>query len=206
MRRAASSATPPCAAKAARARRAERHGERRRGLAGGGAVGHLRREPRDERPGVGLRVRGHERRGHGRGDARAVGVAGASRLARGGHEVREAARREELRLGRRGAVGHEHVLGLGDAVAARGAVVDAAGHGGERRGVGARGGGVAQHGLERRGLGALDRGRVLVGDGAFAEEALPVDGAELEGVVPRRHGRHFITVETCGRFLCFCGY
>jgi len=47
---------------------------------------------------------------------------------------------------------------------------------------------------------------VLVGDGAFADEALPVDGAELEGVVPRRHGRHFITVETCGRFLCFCGY
>ena len=41
---------------------------------------------------------------------------------------------------------------------------------------------------------------------ALAEEALPVDGAELEGVVPRRHGRHFITVETCGRFLCFCGY
>ena len=44
------------------------------------------------------------------------------------------------------------------------------------------------------------------GDGAFADEALPVDGAELEGVVPRRHGRHFITAEACGRFLWLCGY
>ena len=49
---------------------------------------------------------------------------------------------------------------------------------------------------------ALPKAR-MKGSASFAEEALPVDGAELEGVVPRRHGRHFITAETCGRFLCF---